>query len=102
MMVLYGTTLVFLVKELRDSDLGLLTPFYAYNAELHGSAQRNARLMKLLLEWGQDWGYFPYMYKSLFIVESPNQEVATQKEFEEEGIEIIFSEKVLPGGLYGV
>ena len=66
-MVLYGTTLAPLDKELRAVNLGLLPPFYADDAAFDGSAQQSAQLLKLLMRRGPDQGYLPEPDKSLFI-----------------------------------
>ena len=42
LMVMYGITLVPLAEELRAADPGLLSPFYADDAEFDGSARRSA------------------------------------------------------------
>ena len=48
-MVLYGITLVPLAMELCASVPDLLAPFYAYYAAFDGTADRIARMMKLIL-----------------------------------------------------
>ena len=70
-MVLYGITLVPLAEELRSSDLGLFSPFYADDAYFDGSARRSAQLLKLLAKRGLDRGYFAEPAKSLFISDTP-------------------------------
>ena len=69
-MVLYGITLVPLDEELRVSDSGLLSPFYADDAAFDGPAQRISQLLKLLMKRGPDRGYFPDPSKSLFFASS--------------------------------
>ena len=66
-MVLYGITLIPLAEELRAADTGLLSPFYANDADFDRLAQRSAQLLKLLMKRGPDRGYFPNPTKSLFI-----------------------------------
>ena len=44
--------------------------------------------MKVLLEQGPYCGYFPKMDKYLFIAYLPAQEVATQWEFESDGLNL--------------
>ena len=56
-MVLYGITFVLLEEELRAVDPGLLSPFYADDAALDGSARRSAQLLKLLMKRGPDRRY---------------------------------------------
>ena len=68
LVVLYVITLTPLAEDLRSADPGIISPFYADNAEFDGSDWRSARLMNILLEWGLDWGYLPDTTKSLFIV----------------------------------
>ena len=46
-------------EELRAADPGLLSPFYADDADFDGSAGRSAQLLKLLTRRGPDQGYFP-------------------------------------------
>ena len=48
---------------------------YVKDASFGGLAKKRALLVKLLLEPGPDWEYFPEPDKSLFIVDSPTQEV---------------------------
>ena len=72
-MVLYGITLIPLVEELRATDPGLLSPFYADDAVFDGLVCRSAQLLKLLMKRGPDWGYFPETAKSLFILDNPCQ-----------------------------
>ena len=78
-MVLYGITLVPLAKELKLADPELLSPFYADDATLDGSARRSAQLLKLLMKRGPDRGYFPKTAKSLFILDTPGREEAARK-----------------------
>ena len=51
-MVLYGIPLVPLAEELRAVDPENVSPFYADDAALDGSARQNAQLLKLLMERG--------------------------------------------------
>ena len=53
-MILYRITFVPLAEELRASDLGLLSPFYADDAEFDGSSRRSAQLLKLFMKRGPD------------------------------------------------
>ena len=78
-MVLYGITLFPLAEELRATDQGLISTFYANDAEFNGSARRSARLLKLLMKRGPDQGYFPKPAKSLFILDTPGQEKAVKR-----------------------
>ena len=48
-MVLYGITLVPLAEELRVTDPGILSPFYADDTVFDGSARRIAQLLKLFM-----------------------------------------------------
>ena len=43
--------------------------------------------MKLFLEWGMDWGYFPETANSLFIADLPTKEAAERREFEVKGLQ---------------
>ena len=85
-MVLYGITLAPLVEDPRAADPGLLSPFYADDVAFDGSEQRNAQLLKLLMERGPDRGYFPEPAKSLFILDTLEQEEAARREFAAEGL----------------
>ena len=85
-MVLYRITLVPLAKELRAADSGLISPLYAGDAAFDGLERRSAQILKLLMEKGPDWVYFPDPDKSIFISDTPGQEEAAKREFEVEGI----------------
>ena len=89
-MLLYGTALTPLAKELIAADLGLLSPFYADDAAFDSSEQRSAQLLKLLTKRGPDRGYFPELAKSLFIYNTPGQEEAARREFVAEGLALNF------------
>ena len=90
-MVLYGITLVPLAEELRAADPGLLSPFYADDATFEGSARRSAQLLKMLMKRGPDQEYFPEPAKSLFILDTPEQEEAVKREFAKEGFVLNFT-----------
>ena len=53
-MVLYGITLVALAEEFRAANPGLLSLFYADDADFDSLAQRSAQLLKLLMRRGSD------------------------------------------------
>ena len=89
-MVLYGITLVPLAEELRAADPGLLSPFYADDAEFDGSERHSAQLLKLLMKRGPDRGYFPEPAKSFFISDTPGQEAAAKRDFLAEGLTLNF------------
>ena len=89
-MVLYRITLVPLTEELRAADPGLLSPFYANDADFDGSARRSAQLLKLLMRWGPDRGYFPEPAKSLFISNTLGQEEAAKRKFAVEVLTLNF------------
>ena len=57
--VLYRITLFPLEEELRDADPTLLSPFYADDAAFDGLERRSAAQLRILMERGPDWGYFP-------------------------------------------
>ena len=65
-MVLYGINLAPLEEEVRATDLGLLSPFYADDAVFDGLERHSAQLLKLLMKMRTDRGYFPDPDKSLF------------------------------------
>ena len=64
---------VTLAEELWASDLGLLTPFYAYDMAFNRMLRRSTHLLNLLLDRGSDWGDLPDPSESLFLSNSPNQ-----------------------------
>ena len=78
-MVLYDITLVPLAEDLRAADPVLLSPFYADDAEFDDLARQSAQLLKLLMDRGPYWGYFPEKSKSLFISDTPVQEEAARR-----------------------
>ena len=80
-MVFYGITLVPLAEGLRVVDLGLILPFYTYDAAFDGLVRRSAQLLKLLMKREPDRGYLPKPAKSLFISDTPGQEEAAKWEF---------------------
>ena len=85
-MVIFGITIIHLAGGLQVAEPGLLTPFYADDAAFDGSARRSAHILKLLMDMGPDWGYFPKPAKSLLITDSPEQEEAEKMEFVVEGL----------------
>ena len=85
-----GRSTIPLAEELRAADPGLLSPFYADDATFDSSARRSAQLLKLLMNRGQDQGYFPEPTKSLFISDTPGQEAAAKREFAAEGSTLNF------------
>ena len=87
---MYRITLVPLAEELRAADLGLLSPFYADDADFDGSPRRSSQLLKLLIKRGTDRGYFPDPAKSLFISDTPGQEEVVKQEFAKEGLVLNF------------
>ena len=42
------------------------------------------------MERGTDWGYFPELAKSLFILDTPGPEKVARRKFATEGVEINF------------
>ena len=90
LMVHYGITLIPLVEELRASVPGILTPFYAEDAVFDRSAPRSTQLLKLPMERGADWWYFPDLAKSMFIAELPDQEEEANREIASKGLELTF------------
>ena len=62
-----------LTEEIRAVNPGLLSQLYAYEAAFKWSERRSARLLKLLMERGPDWGCLPDPAKSLFIFDTPEQ-----------------------------
>ena len=55
------------------------------NAAFDGSIRRSAHIIKLLMEKGTDWMYFPEPDKLLFIADTIGQEEAAKREFERRG-----------------
>ena len=89
-MVLYSITLIPLSKDLRSVNLGFLSPFYADEAEIDGSARRSAQLLNMLMERGPYRGYFSETAKYLFISHTPGQEEAARRGFAAEGLVLNF------------
>ena len=73
-MVIHGIKLVSLLEELHTEEPGLLSPFYADDAAFDRSEKRSVQLLKLLMEWGMDPGYFHELARLLFIYDTPEQE----------------------------
>ena len=57
-MLLYRITLVPLAEELRVTDSGLLSPFYADDADFDSSARQNFTAIKAVDEEGSRPGIF--------------------------------------------
>ena len=72
------------------ADPGILSPFYADDEAFDGLAQRSAQLLKLFMERGADWGYFPEPDKSHFIRGTSGQEKSVRREFAAEGVYLNF------------
>ena len=89
-MVIYGTTLIPLAKELSEADPGIVSPFYADDATFDGSERRSAQLIKLLMKKRTDQGYFSEPDKSLLISDTPGQEEEAKREFAVEGLALNF------------
>ena len=70
-MVLHGIPLVPLAEDLRDVDPTLLSHFYADDAAFDGLARQSAAQLRLLMEHGLDWGYFPEPSELLYIADNP-------------------------------
>ena len=87
-MVLYGITLVPLAEELRDEYPTLLYPFYANDAAFDGLERRSAAQLRLLIDWGTDWSYFPEPYMLLFIADDQEKKEAARQEFKQVGLHI--------------
>ena len=78
-MVFNGITLIPLAEELRAVDSVLLSPLYADDAVFEGLERQSAQLLKMLMESGADWVYFPKPAKSLFLLDTPGQDEATRR-----------------------
>ena len=78
-MVFYGTTLIPLDEGLRAAELGILSLFYRDNVAFDRSERRIAQLLKLQMERGLDWEYFPEPSKSLFILHTLGKEEAARR-----------------------
>ena len=87
-MLLYRIILVLLTKELRYVHSTLLLPFYAGDVAFDGSSKRSATQLRLLMDQGMDWGYFPEPAKLLFIADNPEYKEAAQREFEWSGLNL--------------
>ena len=100
LMVLYGINFVPLAKELRASDQGLLSPFYADDAAFGGLERRSSQLLKLLMKRGPDHVYFTEPARSLFILDTPRQEEAAKREYAVEGLALNFVRGIRYLGAY--
>ena len=89
-MVLYSINLVPLAKELRASELRILSPLYSDNMAFNGLARWSAYVLKMLIERVTDQGYFFKPAKLLLISDTPGQEEETWKEFAAEGLVLKF------------
>ena len=89
-MVLYWITLVPFEEEFQAEDPGFIAPFYADDASFDGLVRQSAQILKLLLERGSDWGYFPELAKLLFMEDLPDQEDTEKRECESEGLHLNF------------
>ena len=63
-MLLYGVSLLSLAEDLRESQPGLLQPWYADDFSIYGRASQVACLFNRLCEKGPSVGYFPAPAKS--------------------------------------
>ena len=80
-MVLYRITLVPSERILKDTEPTLLSPFYTNDATFYGFERHSVAQLKLLMDWGEDRGYFPKLAKSLFIADNPEEEAVARQEF---------------------
>ena len=87
-MVLHGVALVSLTEALRDVDPTLLSLFYSVDTSFDGSEHRSAAQLRLLMDSRPDQGYFPDPYKSIFIVENPEEKEAAKREFNWAGLNL--------------
>ena len=87
-MVLYGITLVPLVKDLRGVDPTLLSHFYADDVAFDGLVRRSAAQLCLLMDQVLDWRYFPEPAKSLFVFNNPEEKEAVRQEFDRVALHI--------------
>ena len=53
--------------------------YYADDAVFEGLERQSAQLLKMLMESGADWVYFPKPAKSLFLLDTPGQDEATRR-----------------------
>ena len=87
-MVLYRTTLVPMAEYLMDADPTLMSPFYADDVVFYGPSRRSAAQLHLLMDWWSDRGYFPKPSELLFILDNPEEEGSTRREFERAGLNL--------------
>eukprot|EP00957_Ditylum_brightwellii_P028913 2184347-Ditylum_brightwellii.AAC.1 len=85
-MIIYGITLVPLSNLVQETDRQVLPPFYTDGIALDGAARRNACLLKVLVAWGPDRGYYPEPEKSIHVCNFPWDVEAARAAFEAEGI----------------
>ena len=89
-MLLYGITIIPMDEELWDSYPTLLAPLCVDDTSFCGLEIWSDIMVRLLLERGADWGYFPGLGKELFIADSPAQEEAMRWAYEAEGFTLQF------------
>ena len=64
------------------------SPFYANDVTFDGLMGRSAVQLRLLMERGGNRGYFPELYKLLFIYNNREEEKAARREFEQAGLHL--------------
>ena len=48
------------------------SPFYANDVAFDGLERQSLAQLRLLMDQGPEWSYFPELYKSLFIADKPD------------------------------
>ena len=91
-LVLYGTTLVPLAEERRDTDPTVLSPLYTNDAVFDESAMRSAAQLRLLMDRGPDQGYFYNPAPSLLISDNPEEKEAAVREFDMESLNLNYTD----------
>ena len=81
-LVFCGIALLPLAEKLRDSDRDVLQPWCADDCGLLGTAEKVARMLKLLIKEGPARGHFPQPSKSILILKEPGDVPACSAEFD--------------------
>ena len=68
----------------------LPSPFYADDTLFNGFTSDINRLLRPLLDWVPDQGYFPKPSRSLFIADSPTQEEEARQDSKTEILKLKF------------
>ena len=89
-MMLYGIAILPLAQMLKKEYPSVLQPWYADDSAMMGPHALNAKVVKLLVEKGPCFGYYPEPEKSWHIC-SEAEEPAAMAAFDAEGLQVRFT-----------